>query len=61
MEADIKKTKRTTNWEPRIQINEGLALVFRILIMVKLISIIMNCFNGETYLKSSMIQCKTNI
>ena len=26
MEADIKKAKRILNWEPRIQINEGLAL-----------------------------------
>ena len=49
------KTKKFFNWSPKISISQGLKKDYKIiLIMSNLVSIIMNCRNGEKFLRESL-------
>ena len=53
---DISKIKKYYNWSPKTNIKLGLKRLFHFMKISKqpLVSIIMNCHNGEKYLKESI-------
>ena len=54
----INKIKKYYNWEPKIEILKGLKKQSNIMKNKPIVSIIMNCFNGERYLSKSLKSLK---
>ena len=53
---DIKKVKKEFKWSPKVNISEGLKKLLNFMKIKNkpLVSVIMNCRNGEKYLKQSI-------